>query len=43
MAESIRYDVTEYPGSNYYRGHYYFTHERFVNNLAQILKKEWFR
>jgi hypothetical protein len=42
MAESSYWDIREGDG-NYYRGNYYFSHDKFINILSQILKKEWFR
>jgi hypothetical protein len=42
MADSAYWDARELDG-NYWRGNWYFTHEKFVNILAQILKKEWCR
>lgn len=43
-AKEIAEDIfSENPGGHYWEGSFYFSSQRYVNNLTQILKKEWFR
>ena len=41
MATDIQYEL--YESDHYYGGNFYFREKKFVNNLTQTLKKEWFR